>query len=334
MNILYMGGHAILEYDELRLFHSLGHKVFSLGAYITPSEPHEDKRPPLFELEFHAKLKAVVDGLNQRDNLDAAKVHIPDELLEWADVLIFAAYEWRWLAPQWERIKHKRVIWRCIGQSMENNEQVMAPLFKQGCQIVRYSPKERNIPSYAGESALIRFVKDPSDWYGWTGHEPVVANVTQHMRSRGDSTGFRFWQDATVGLTRSPAGPGSDEIGGVGILPYDQMRDYLRASRAYLYTGTIPASYTLGLIEAMMTGVPVVSIGPRQFGAGSYVSDMFEAHEITGLWSDTVTGANTLLKALLNDADYAAFESQRQQARAIELFGSDAIKAQWAAILG
>jgi hypothetical protein len=55
------------------------------------------------------------------------------------------------------------------------------------------------------------------------------------------------------------------------------MRDYLRRIRAYLYTGTQPASYTLGLIEAMMTGVPVVSIGPDHM---TWQRDLFEGHEI------------------------------------------------------
>jgi hypothetical protein len=55
------------------------------------------------------------------------------------------------------------------------------------------------------------------------------------------------------------------------------MRDYLRRIRAYLYTGTQPASYTLGLIEAMMTGVPVVSIGPDHM---TWQRDLFEGHEL------------------------------------------------------
>jgi hypothetical protein len=79
------------------------------------------------------------------------------------------------------------------------------------------------------------------------------------------------------GLPRTFAGPHSEKIGGLGALPYDEMRDYLRRIRAYLYTGTQPASYTLGLIEAMMTGVPVVSIGPDHM---TWQRDLFEGHEI------------------------------------------------------
>jgi hypothetical protein len=135
----------------------------------------------------------------------------------------------------------------------------------EGLEIVRYSPKERNLGNYAGETTLIRFGKYPEDWGGWTGHWPVVGNVSQHApepHGRDDALNWRFWEEATQGLPRTFAGPHSEKIGGLGALPYDEMRDYLRRIRAYLYTGTQPASYTLGLIEAMMTGVPVVSIGP------------------------------------------------------------------------
>lgn len=338
MKILYCGAHSILEYDDLRLFHSLGHDVFSLGAYITPSEPHEDKRPPLPQLPFFADLKQAVDDLNQPDNLDAAKVRIPDALLDWADTIIFAAYEWRWLAPQWDRIKGKRVIWRTIGQSMEPNERLMAPLFRDGLEIVRYSPKERNIPGFAGESAVIRFAKDPDDWYGWTGEEAVVGNVTQHLLQRGPATGYGFWASATEGLPTLPCGPGSEEIGGTGTLPYDELRAYLRRIRCYLYCGTQPASYTLGLIEAMMTGVPVVSIGPRAFGPG-YLPELFEGHEIAQFSADNPEQAKAMLGVLLDPTSGGGLlaplsvTSETTRRWAIDLFGFDTIAEQWRAYL-
>jgi glycosyltransferase involved in cell wall biosynthesis len=215
---------------------------------------------------------------------------------------------------------------------LEPNERLMAPLFRDGLEIVRYSPKERNIPGYAGESAVIRFAKDPADWYGWTGEDAHVANLTQHLAQRGDACGYPFWREATKGLPVAPAGPGSEAIGGLGSLSYDEMRAYLRRSRVYLYTGTQPASYTLGLIEAMMTGVPVVSIGPRAFGGGSYLSDMFEGHEITGSGFDDPSLARDELALLMEEPQ--TFASAVTRERAIDLFGIDTISAQWASFLG
>ena len=132
--------------------------------------------------------------------------------------------------------------------------------------MVRYSPNEEAIPNYAGAHALIRFGKEPSEWGGWSGFDRVVGNLTQHLAQRGTACGYPFWAEVTADLPVRPAGPGSDAIGGIGELTYEQVRAYLRRIRAYLYTGTVPASYTLGLIEAMMTGVPIVSIGRRAGG--------------------------------------------------------------------
>src|SRR5438477_8393397 len=167
--IVLLLAHAIEEYDQLKLLSELGYDVFSIGGYIDPAHPHVDVRPALPEVRFHPELKAAVDELGTADNLDAAKRHIPERILEWADTIIVHHYEHAWLFPQWERLREHRVIWRTVGQSVEGNERLMAPLKSEGLQIVRYSPKERNIPGYAGEDALIRFYKDPDEWKGWRG---------------------------------------------------------------------------------------------------------------------------------------------------------------------
>lgn len=336
MNIVLMTAHSILEFDELRVLHALGHHVLSIGAYLDPANPSDDKRPALPEVPAApAELRELVaDQMVVKSNLPAA-------VLDWADVVIchfftIGAPDNRdgWLTGNWQSFKDhgNRVIWRTTGQSNHVIEALTEPLRRDGLEIVRYSPKERALPHYAGDDAIIRFAKDPTEWSGWTGEQAVVGNVTQNLSQRGDACGYPFWQAATAGLAVYPAGPGSEEIGGTGSLSYDEMRAYLRRLRGYLYTGTQPASYTLGLIEALLTGVPVVSIGPVAFGPG-YLPDLFEAAEITGAWANDPAGARTLLTALLNDPDYARFESERQRAVALDLFSMDAIVEQWRAVL-
>ena len=126
-------------------------------------------------------------------------------------------------------------------------------------------------------------------------------------------------------------------------MTFGQMKASLRAARAYLYTGTQPASYTLGLIEAMMTGIPVVSIGPEHMTVFSYGPSLFEGHEIVSSrtddwhwqpWSDDPVEARDKLSALLSSPSYAQEQSKVQRARAIELFGKERIAAEWQAFLG
>lgn len=323
--------------------HELGHEVASLGGYIDPAHPHDDVRPAL-NVPMVRVVKDAVDALGQQghtDTLQAAKEHIPDAILGWADTIVQHHYL-HTLYSQWPRIRdwlagdsNRRVIWRTVGQSVDGNEHDAAPFRAEGLEIVRYSPRERAIPLYAGEDALIRFYKDPAEWHGWQGDIAAVGNVTQRLKQRDPWTHYEFWRETTEALAAYPAGPGSEEIQGWGSLPYPRMQEYLRQMRAYLYLGTQPASYTLGLIEAMMTGTPIVSIGPAgfRFPIFPYVPEMFEGHELAPFCADTPAAARTLLIALLSDPDYAAVISAGQRKKAIELFGIDTIREQWRAFL-
>lgn len=334
MKLLLLLAHSIEEHDQLRLLAGAGYDVFSLGGYIDPAHPHDPKRPALPDVPRHPELAAIVDGLGTPDNLTAAKERIPDELLDWADVIICHHYEHRWIVPQWDRIRHKRVIWRTVGQSVEHNERMMAPLRSQGLEIVRYSPREANIPGYAGSDALIRFYKDPAEWCGWTGEQAHVINITQHLYQRDPYTNWRYWEAATKGLPRLAMGPGSEAIGGPGELGYSEMLAALRSARVYLYTGTQPASYTLGLIEAMMTGTPVIPIGRGWMDLFAYSPELFEAPDILGRSYDNPDEARDVLAAFLREPTLARIYSSYGRARAIELFGMATIAQQWAAYLG
>ncbi len=342
MNIVLLLAHSIEEYDQVKLLSSLGYDVFSLGAYSDPAHPGDDARPPLPDVPDHPELREACDEYRRlmadlygpaKDKVDWAKYVLPDAVFDWADVIICHHLEHTWLLPDWPRLREKRVIWRTVGQSVEHNERLMAPLRRQGLQIVRYSPKERNIPGYAGEDALIRFYKDPAEWYGWTGENAVVLNISQHSdkpHERDRWLNWPFFLEATAGLPTLIAGNNSETSGGIGRVGYDDMRALLRTSRCYLYTGTQPASYTLGLIEAMMTGIPVVSIGPEHMQIFPYGPKLFEGHELAGDWDDNPAVVRQHLEILLR----TPLVGDEGRDWAIENFGRDKIAAQWRAFLG
>lgn len=359
MRVVQALSHSIEEFDMLKMYTRIGVDAFSIGGYVQPNQPHDPKRPPLPEVPFFPELKKAVDDIGAEDNLTAAQERIPDKLLEWLDndgAIVFH-HRLERLALQWPRLRDwmrghpgRRVIWRSVGQSVAENEAAMRQFIEQGVERVAYSPKEANIPGYTGHAALIRFGKDPAEWHGWTGEDATVLNITQHdatPHGRDVWVNWGFWEDVTKGLPATFAGPHSDLIGGLGTLSLDEMKARLRSSRVYLYTGTQPASYTLGLIEAMMTGIPVVSIPPSYMRIFPYGPSLFEGHEIAR-WSSIdqmqdghtrsheqhVKNTREMLRLALDDHEYATRWSEDTRKRAIDLFGMDAIAAQWASYLG
>ena len=356
LNILLLASHAIAEYDDLRMLTDLGYDVFAPGGYSDPQHPNEAPatkdagmgplRPPL-PYRYRADLDRLCQAQRDRHEgepaartkwaIDWAKQDLHPDLIDWADAIIVHHFPERWIAGQWRNIKGKRVIWRTCGQSGPDLEELMAHYRKFGLEIVRYSPRERltfePMKQWAGEDAMIRFGKYPSDWYGWTGEDAVVGNLTQSMTDRGSFTGESFYRQATEGLPAKPAGGGSEELpGGLGLLSYDGMREYLRRVRVFAYLGTAPASYTLALIEAMMTGTPVVSVSSKALWP--VYDSLFEGHEISGIGADTPAAMRALLGGLLEDRDYAQEIGHRQRQIALALFGIETVGRQWLAFLG
>jgi hypothetical protein len=339
MRIVLLTSHSIAEYDDLRMLNDLGYDVFSIGAYTDPSKPGDDKRPALPGVPAHPELERFVHESREGKPdpgplIDWAKAEIHAAILDWADVIICHHFPEWWIARQWPRIRHKRVIWRTCGQSNPELEKRMSLCRADGLQIVRYSPAEERffaaVDAWAGADAVIRFGKYPGDFGEWNGDIETVTNVTQNLKARGDFTGYGFWKAATDTLPTLPIGPGSKEIGGTGEVGYQMMLSLLASCRAYLYTGTQPASYTLGLMEAMFAGIPTVSIGPGWMWAPA----LFEGHEITRVWHEEPTAAREALASLLRDWDLARSIGAEQRQRAIDLFGIDTIGRQWRAFLG
>ena len=333
--------HAIEEYQQLDLLTSLGYEVASLGAYIDPAHPHVDIRPPLpdiprYDIIHDESERLKAEGLEPQEALS-------DAMFEWRGddgVLIFHHFLGR-LFKQWPRVRdwmkgERRVIWRSVGQSVANNEREASPFRMTGLERVAYSPREANIPDYSGHDAVIRFwgeaVSEP-----WTGQHERVITIAQNLRQREPYTNWSFWDSATRGLPRLPIGPGSEVIGGTGSVAPERLRDLLLESRVFVFTGTQPASYTLGLVESLHAGIPVISIGPswmRIDYGGHDASEMFEGHELAPLWSNDPNRVRHMARELLHDEAYADEISARSRTLAAIHFDRDTVGRQWKAYLG
>jgi hypothetical protein len=326
MKILYLSCHSTLEYDECKLLTELGHEVYSLGSYTNPHNPSDKKRPPIPGMPYDDHFLSLA-GRYSKDFMHP-------EMIEDKDVIIVMHVK-DWIINNWGKIKHKKVIWRSIGQSNEEYERDLLFYKTQGLKIVRYAVKEAAIPGYIGGDAMIPFYKDPEEFKGWDGLVPAVVTFAQSMKQRGDWCRFNIFAEATKDFPRFLYGP-DNNVSGIpgGLLDYEHMKEILQHSRVYFYTGTYPASYTLGFIEAWMTGIPIVAIGRELSKLGKNTLDTYQiqdliTNETDGFVSDNLSELKKYIDKLLDDPKYAKKIGDAGRKRAIEIFGKDFIKKKW-----
>jgi hypothetical protein len=352
MNILYLSCHAILEYEEMRILHELGHNVFSLnGSYQNPEQSVEaDKRPgiPGFKADQHLLDLAI----------QSSRANIHEEFYKWADViLIMHKIDWLpgdngagWLRNVTEKAaEHNvKVVWRTIGQSHEHWERIINKF--PSVKIVRYSPMEKTIPGYAGEDALIRFSVSRDEYGQWTGGDHRVHAFGQSFVERADFMNYPIVDVVTRKFARVMYGTKNSTQDAVkpshavswsgGALSYDKLKEKYRTADVAFYTGTVPASYTLTFIEMMMTGTPLVCIGSNLFNVERFFPrhDLYEVSHIikngvNGFVSDSIQDLENYTNQLLHSPELRQKISDGARATAIELFDKENNKKQWEAFL-
>ena len=310
------------------MFEELGVEYFSLGSYIDPRRPVDNIRPSLKSQPD----EWLMQNAPLRDKLTP-------EFVEYFDTIIVMHIP-DWIKANWEVIKNKRVVWRTIGQSTPEVERKLQPYRAEGLEVLRYSPREQNIKDNIGFDGMIRFYKDPNEFNHWVGAGTEIITFSQDMKNRGEYTNADVWLDVIKGIKGNHSakvyGPKNEEMGEFngGFMSYDQMKQKMRDARAYLYTGTQPASYTLNFIEAMMTGVPIVALGPKYANSLKLAGDTYEIPDIiqngvNGFWSDDLNEVRGYLEALITKKALANHISKGGRETAIKLFGKENVKMFW-----
>jgi len=325
MKILYLSCHSVLERDDLVLFQELGYEVFSPGAYVEPANPGDPTmRPPIPGLKYDPDIVEQYHRIGNRHPGEDGKDHLTKEFVDNFDV-VYVMHLPRWIRKNWEVMKHKRVIWRTIGQSVASTEAEMKPYRNKGMEIVRYSPQEAYIPGFAGQDGLIRFYKDPKVHQGWNGKKKRVITFAQSMQQRGSACNYQFFEETTRPFPRALFGPENNQPGfGMGKVSFERLVKEMQDNRVYFYTGTHPASYTLNFIESWMTGIPLVCIGPLKGNANQWRDhNLYEIHNLiksgeTGFVSDNIGELRSQIRLLMTDDKLAKKISQagRKEAQA------------------
>jgi len=324
--------HSVLERNLLSLFTEMKIDVFSNGAYCDPKGHKSLLRPAVLEAPYFPEYEKL--------SREYPKTNLPKELIDPFDV-IFIMHTPEYVTENWDKIKHKKVVWYSIGQSTRHVENMIRKMKYEGLRIVRYSPMEQNIPDYVGADAIIRFHSDEEDFKGWNGNTKRVINMTQSLKGRRVFCHYDHIMEILQGFPSLIYGTGNDDLGPMngGELPFDLMKGALRDNRVFVYAGSWPAPYTLALIEAMLMGIPVVAIGPKlaEEVNGVVRDDVGHFYEVqhiiqngqSGFISDSIDELRQKVHQLLEDYELAKKIGAAGRSRAIELFGKKVIKKHW-----
>ena len=327
MKILYLSCHLVLEYDELRILTELGHDVTVIGGYIDPRNPHVDTRPALNIESIEPRRNKIHELFNNNKNrgipIEDCSNTLTGEIVNDYDC-VYVMHKMEWIEKNWDVIKNKIVILRTIGQNLENNELLIKKYVQRGLKILRYSPKERELKNYAGEHGLIRFLKYKSDFNSRNLKNDRVITFGQNIFHRKNWCGSSIIESISQKVPFKLFGPGNEkyEFSG-GKLSYEQQLYEYSTSSCYLYTGTFPAQYTLNFIEAMISGIPIVSVG-KQLSQTFVEPYPFEVPDILdrvyGYYYDDVNSISDKLNNLLVDKKLNEEVSKKQIEVGFDLF--------------
>lgn len=325
MKIHYISCHAILEYDEVQLLTDLGHEVFANGAYLDPAGHITLPRPGIKGAVKYDEYVSLA--------VNHPKTNLPSELIEPFDVII-VMHSPDVIINNWHKIKHKKVIWRTIGQSTEAVEASLEQMRNEGLKIIRYSPNERRISNYIGEDILIRFYKDEDELSDWEGSTNNIVNFSQSLKGRRDHCHYDQIMPVIERYNGIVYGPGNDDLGSFngGAVPYETQIKKMQQAKAMIYGGTAPASYTLSFIEALMMGLPVVAINNKMANI-IYNFEFYECEDLLRQCDGIICGSTEEMigktNELINNDQYAKEVSERQRSLATVLFGKKNIIKQW-----
>ena len=331
-SILYLSCHEVLEHDEVSMLDEMGHSVYSISA-STGTVLNTVRSKTYLEAQIN-------DIMGPRTPSQISE--ISDEFLDFFDVIIVMHMS-SWIDENRHRLTGKRVILRTIGQNISHNEEHIASM-GGFVETVRYSPKERLIPGYAGEAALIRFAKDEQRFSGWDPANSRILCFGNQLLRRPEHTSLRLLLESSLGFDLELYGAGNTGLSSSkGVASDTQQIQLYQSSGAYYNHHTLPASYTLGFIEAMMMGMPIVTPSRKAFETSTSelarnCSFLCELTEIMsdgcGFAVDTPSDATTAFALIFSDLDYAKSVGNAARVRAIKMFGRESVSHQWRALLG
>lgn len=317
MNILYLSCHGALEFDEVKLLSELGYDVFchgDIGGNERPLTKGRDNRCNWMTIDEINTVRSC-----SPDNL-------PDFVIEKADVII-CMHVCHWLINQWDKIRKKKCFLRQIGQHSSVLGSTIRHMTDDGLKVIPYWPNDLEFNGLTQNQVtqVVPFYKDDKEFFGWKGTRKLVLTACNDITREGGACRPDLYKYITGGLPRLLVGRHNRLFGDfTARVPYDMLKELYRECFIYFYIGTEPATYTLNLIEAMMTGMPVIAFNNKRG-----IKDM-----VNFCSDDPDELFESLQDALSKDVDSPELTKYCCREKAIELFSRQRSADAWKQVIG
>ena len=321
MNCLFISCHASLEYYMCQIFDRIG---VSIPLY--DMDFANDERPARLGVEADEELRLRVS--HNHYNLLWKKSELDDidfiYLMNATDVYSSARYYAQFGKP---------VIVHLFGQYNNWFVKMMIDCVVE-CEnvfLVCYSVTEHRMyyaftadePQARSRILYIPFGLDKDEFLGWAGKDKRIYTSAIEYPTR-ICCHHEVYKEIVDGFPTVLSGRGTQGVGGLGKVSYNELRNNYKSFRVYLTTGTEPAPYTLTPLEAMMTGCPT-AIWDNYCGI---VNEDILSQGV-GCVSSDITVIREYLQKVLDDDNYAEEQSKLVRKRAIDKFDMDIISNLW-----
>ncbi len=173
---------------------------------------------------------------------------------------------------------------------------------------------------YGGFCKSISQGVDGEFFNGWTGEEKRLVIAKNNFKER-DINKFNLFNEVCSGYDSLILGSGQQKS-----LGYKDLADLFRKSRVYMNIEIENSGFDTACIEAMMTGMPIISTDTE-------VSGQFIRDGIEGFISNNVDYLKKRVRDLLNDWDMAKKLGDNARKMAEVQFSKENFNIQWNELL-
>ena len=330
--LLNIIAHDIFEAKNIEMYSSLGFEVQTTGVYsdpynLDPTKPHLPKVKGNFN-------KDLVEGFKELNpqgfQYGRGNLNLSAEYIKKFDVVLFS-----WiiepLFQNFALFSGIPTFYQTFGQSDGNRENLLRKLRGARVPVVRMSEHEKFFPNYAGADAVIDLQIDTNFYKGWTGQEEYIYTVNSAFVQRKFESNTAEYLKVTEDLPKKLYGThnqGMRALYNYGAASSEELLRQFQINRLYFSLGTKPCPVVLSFKEAMSTGQPVITWGPK-LGGPTFAAHTFIENGVNGFYSDDLSELKSYAELLLKNYDLAKKVSIEGRKTALKNFGMDIIGPKW-----